>query len=128
MANDTEDQVGYKKPPKASQFQKGSSGNPSGRPREALGVPELLAKVVKQKVLTQGKHGPKSMTKIEASFTQLVNKAAGGDLKALKLLTDLVIRFPELVKQGDMKTMESSVREKLLAVLERHEREENNEN
>jgi hypothetical protein len=68
------------------------------------------------------------MTKIEASFTQLVNKAASGDLKALKLLTDLVIRFPELVKQGDMKTMESSVREKLLAVLERHEREENNEN
>jgi hypothetical protein len=38
------------------------------------------------------------MTKLEASFIQLVNKAAGGDLKAFKIFTQLMIRFPEIMK------------------------------
>ena len=121
MAKDTENQVGYKTPPKSSQFQKGRSGNPSGRPRKAPGIPELLGKVSKQKVLTNGKNGSKYMTKLEASLTQLANKAASGDLKAAKTFTELLIRFPELAKQENMKAMETSVREKLLAALERYE-------
>jgi hypothetical protein len=127
MANDTENQVGYKTPPKASQFQKGRSGNPSGRPRKAPGIPELLAKIAKQKVLTQGKNGPRSMSKIEANVTQVVNQGAKGNLKAAKLVVELVTRFPEIAKQENMKAMETSVKEKLLAALERHERDENNE-
>jgi hypothetical protein len=121
MAKDTENQVGYKSPPKASRFKKGRSGNPSGRPRKAPGIPELLTKVSKQKVLTNGKNGPKYMTKLEASLTQLVNKAASGDLKAEKLLLEMMNRFPEIVEQGNMKVAETSVREKLLAAVERYE-------
>jgi hypothetical protein len=37
------------------------------------------------------------MTKLEASVTQLVNKAASGDLKAMKVLVQMASRFPELV-------------------------------
>jgi hypothetical protein len=37
------------------------------------------------------------MTKLEASVTQLVNKAASGDLKAMKVLMQMASRFPELV-------------------------------
>lgn len=122
MANDTENQVGYKTPPKASQFQKGRSGNPSGRLRTAPGIPELLGKVSKQKVLTNGKNGSKYMTKLEASLTQLANKAASGDLKAAKLFTEMVSRFPKPVRQENMKATETSAREKLLAALERYER------
>jgi hypothetical protein len=122
MEKDTENQVGYKTPPKASQFKKGRSGNPSGRPRRALGIAELLEKVSKQKVLTQGKNGLKSMSKAEASITQLLNKAAGGDLKAAKILTDLMTRFPEIAKCKDLKDTEKNIREKFLAALERYER------
>ena len=122
MEKDTENQVGYKTPPKASQFKKGRSGNPSGRPRRAPGIAELLGKVSKQKVLTQGKNGLKSMSKAEASITQLLNKAAGGDLKAMKLLVDTKARFPEIAKGKDLKDTEKSVREKFLAALERYER------
>ena len=121
MAKDTENQVGYKTPPKASRFKKGRSGNPSGRPRKVPGIPELLTKVSKQKVLTNGKNGPKYMTKLEASLTQLVNKAVSGDLKAEKLLLEMMNRFPEIVEQGNMKVTETSVREKLLAAVERYE-------
>jgi hypothetical protein len=62
------------------------------------------------------------MSKLEASLTQLVNKAAGGDLKAAKILTDLMTRFPENAKGKDLKDTEKSVREKFLAALERYER------
>lgn len=128
MAKDTENQVGYKKPPKSSQFQKGRSGNPSGRPRKVPGIPELLAKIAKQKVLTHGKNGPKYMSKIEAILTQLANQGVKGDLKAGELFLDLLARFPQIAKQENMKAMETSVKEKLLAALERHEGSEGDDN
>ena len=41
------------------------------------------------------------MTKLEASITQLVNKAAIGDLRATKVLMQMASRFPELVKDPE---------------------------
>src|SRR4051794_2968273 len=93
---DTNERVGYKKPPKETQFQKGRSGNPGGRPTRDPNFASVLRKVIKQIVYTSG---PKSrrMSKLEAGITQLVNKAAIGDMKALKLLIQWLIRFPELI-------------------------------
>src|ERR1035438_2187264 len=58
MAHDLEYEVGYRKPPKAFQFQKGRSGNSSGRPRKVPGIRELYWQVANQKVLVNGKNGP----------------------------------------------------------------------
>ena len=118
MANDIENEMGYKKPPKAFRFQKGCSGNPSGRPRTAQGIPEMLGKVAKQKVLTNGKNGPQWMTKIEASLTQLINQAASGNLKAIDLLAKMMTSFPETVKPTDVKDKITSAKAKLLKLLE----------
>jgi hypothetical protein len=87
--------VGYKKPPKGSQFQKGKSGNSNGRPKQNPGIAEVFRKVSKQKVRTNGPNGSICMTKLEASMTQLVNKAASGDLKAVKAVMMMVRSFPE---------------------------------
>jgi hypothetical protein len=38
MPEDDEYDVGYRKPPKASQFQKGKSGNSRGRPKQEPGI------------------------------------------------------------------------------------------
>jgi hypothetical protein len=54
------------------------------------------------------------MTKLEASFTQLINQEASGDLKALDLLAKMMISFPENVKPRDVEDKVSSA-----AVLER---------
>jgi hypothetical protein len=97
MVSDCESEVGYKKPPKASQFPKGTSGNPRGRPRKDPGIAAVFRKVSKQVVQTNGKSGPQRMTKLEASVTQLVNKAATGDLKAMKAFMQMASRHPELV-------------------------------
>ncbi len=89
-------EVGYRKPPKGSQFQKGKSGNSSGRPKQDPGIAAVFRKVSKQRVTANGPSGQQCMTKLEASVTQLVNKAASGDLRAMKVLMQMASRFPEL--------------------------------
>jgi hypothetical protein len=101
MADDFENAIGYKKPPKASQFQKGRSGNPSGRPRTGPGIAEVVRRVSRQVVLTSGPKGQQRMTKLEASITQLLNKAATGDLKAMKVFLQMASRHLELVTGPD---------------------------
>ena len=122
MAHDIEDEVGYRKPPKALQFQKGRSGNPSGRPRKIPGIPEVLWKVARQRVLVNGKNGPMYITKLEACCTQLANKGTTGDLKAAKLFIEMLTRFPLAGgTQKDMEAVEavaSSAKAKLLALFE----------
>ena len=58
------------------------------------------------------------MTKIEASCTQLMNQAAGGNLKALDLLAKMMIQFPEAVKSKDVEDKVTSAKAKLLELLE----------
>ena len=119
MADDMGYEVGYRKPPKAFRFRKGRSGNRSGRPRKVRSPFEVLAKIAKQKVLVRGKNGPKYMTKEEAGFTQLMNKVANGDLKAIDLYVKYrMIYSPGMVKPEDMEAMASSARAKLFKMFE----------
>jgi hypothetical protein len=101
MADNRELEVGYKNPPKATQFQKGRSGNLSGRRRADPSIPAVFRRVAKQTVRTNGQNGAHRMTKLEASITQLMNKAATGDLRATKVLMQMASRFPELVKDPE---------------------------
>jgi hypothetical protein len=105
VTEEREDEVGYGKPPKATRFQKGKSGNPGGRPRQNPGIADLFRKVSKQVVQAKGPNGYQRMTKLEASITHLINKATAGDLKAMKVLLQMASRFPELIKDpvGPMK-------------------------
>jgi hypothetical protein len=93
--NMTDMKVGYRKPPKGSQFQEGKSGNSSGRPKQDPGIAAVFRKISKQKVRTNGPNGQQCMSKLEASVTQLVNQAASGDLRAMKVLMQMASRFPE---------------------------------
>ena len=118
MAHEIGYEVGYMKPPKAFQFQKGRSGNPSGRPRKVPGIPELLWQIANQKVLVHGKNGSKYITMLKAILTQVANKGATGELKAAKHFVEMLTRFPEGIKREDMEAMASSAKAKLLALFE----------
>ena len=102
VAEEREDEVGYGKPPKATRFQKGKSGNPRGRPRQNPGIAELFRKVSRQVVQVNGTNGRQRMTKLEASITQLMNKATGGDLKSTKVFLQIASRFPELINDPEV--------------------------
>jgi hypothetical protein len=81
--------VGYRSPPEATRFQKGVSGNPRGRPKGSLNVATVLTKTLREMVTITENGRRKRMTKLEAALKQLVNKAAAGDLRALRHLTTL---------------------------------------
>jgi hypothetical protein len=100
MAERDDYEVGYKKPPLHTRFQKGRSGNPQGRPPGSSSVSTLLASAVRAKVtvVEGGRRVKKS--KLEVAFTQMVNKAAGGDLKAQSLLMRLLPLLDPKEAQG----------------------------
>ena len=88
-SGETEDRVGYQRPPEATRFKKGVSGNPKGRPKGSLNVATVFLKTLHEKVVVNEHGQRRTVTKLEAALTQLVNKAATGDLRALRQLLEL---------------------------------------
>ena len=88
-------EVGFGKPPVATRFQKGKSGNPSGRPRGRRDLAATLLAVLNEPVIVTEQGRRKRMTKLEATFKQLVNRSVGGDLAAARILVQL---FPTIEK------------------------------
>jgi hypothetical protein len=86
------DKVGYGKPPKHTQFKKGQSGNPKGRPKQVqahMPVSRIIRNSLSEEV--QGKVNGKTrkMTKLAAIIDVQSAKALKGDTRAAKLLIDL---------------------------------------
>ena len=80
--------VGRGKPPVRSRFKKGQSGNPRGpRPKS---LPALLVDALDEEVVATIDGARREITKREAGVIQLVNEAAGADLRATKLLIDML--------------------------------------
>jgi hypothetical protein len=82
--------VGYGKPPRHTRFHKGRSGNPRGRPGGSKNLSTLLNEALNERVLVTENRGRRKITKQQAMITQLVNKAAQGDWRALKILLDIL--------------------------------------
>src|SRR6266700_1475337 len=78
--------IGYGKPPRRTQFVTGRSGNPEGRPKGSQNFASLLQKIGRQRVRVTENGGSRRISKFEATMLQLMNKAASGDLKAIREL------------------------------------------
>jgi len=83
-------EVGYRKPPRHSRFVKGRSGNPRGRPRGAKSFNTLLSDKLNEPVTVAENGGRRKISKREAIVTQLVNRSAAADFRAIKILLDIV--------------------------------------
>jgi hypothetical protein len=88
-AGEGEYKVGYKSPPKHSQFKKGQVANPKGRPRGAKSLATLVDEALSAELkVTIGGRSVK-MSKREAMVRQHVEKAMRGDLKTFAALVKL---------------------------------------
>ena len=80
--------VGRGKPPLHTRFKKGQSGNPRGpRPKN---LPALLVAALNEPVVVSANGESRQITKREAVIAQLVDKSTGADLRATKMLIDML--------------------------------------
>jgi Family of unknown function (DUF5681) len=87
MATDNRNyEVGYGRPPLHTRFKKGASGNPKGRPHGSRNPGTLLKGALEELVVINENGQRKRITKLEAIFKQLVNKAAAGEPRSIQLL------------------------------------------
>ena len=78
-------EVGFRKPPKVSQFRKGESGNKSGRPKGSKNVTTLLMEALGKEVIVTENGRRRRLTKRELMFDVLANKCIAGDLRAVAI-------------------------------------------
>jgi hypothetical protein len=87
------DDVGFRKPPKRTQFKPGQSGNPKGRPRAVRNFStDVLSTLQSPIKVNKGGHACNISTQ-QATLLVLRDKALKGDLKAANHLIDLATRF-----------------------------------
>jgi len=88
--NEGDYEVGSGKPPLHTRFKRGRSGNPRGRPRGEKNLLTLLNEALNEPVVVTENGGRKRISKRQAALKQLVNEAAKGNWRALKLLVDIL--------------------------------------
>jgi Family of unknown function (DUF5681) len=89
-------EVGYKKPPFASRFKKGQSGNPSGRRRKVgqeLDPGKVLQSIDNEEIRVKIDGRDKRMRKAEVYFQQLFTRAIKGDLAAARIVAVMAVKY-----------------------------------
>jgi hypothetical protein len=116
-------EVGYGKPPKETQFMKGQSGNPVGRPRGSKNKPRALTNQALNQIILDEAYrdirvneetGPVTMPIAKAVARSIAVNAAKGDHRSQKLMTDMVRKTEEqetALRNNIMETMINYIKE-----------------
>jgi hypothetical protein len=107
MADEYE--VGFGKPPKKTQFSKGKSGNPAGRPRGAKSIVTIFQEMTQELIHITENGRPRTVSKLEAIVLQLMTKAVSGDMRAIREIRNWNQIFGE---SADKESVDTPDREK----------------
>ena len=111
-------EVGYRKPPRQTRFTKGQSGNPRGRSPGAKNLKTLVSDALNEFVIVSENGVRRKITKREAIVTQLVNRSASADFRAIKILLDMVRDIESQTEPASVETSPfSEADEKVLEQL-----------
>lgn len=103
-------EVGYGRPPEASRFRPGQSGNPKGRPKRSRNLKTELEEAVRARIALAIDGERQMTTKLRAAVEVLLAKALRGDVRAIGAVFDLMARYdgsrPESYEAGYQAAMQ----------------------
>ena len=82
--------VGYGKPPQASRFRPGQSGNPKGKPKKAKTIQDLASKMQSRKITITENGKTKKVSVLEAMLQRQISKALNGDNASFRIITTMI--------------------------------------
>jgi Family of unknown function (DUF5681) len=108
--------VGHRRPPKATQFAAGKSGNPKGRPKGSRSVGAVLKDILQQKIAVTENGKTRRIPALEVMLRRLANDAMRSDPNARRLLLSLIDRYSD---SPDAKNVTGTVVRELYGWLKR---------
>jgi hypothetical protein len=100
-----------RRPPQATQFQPGKSGNPGGRPKGSRNVRTELEQMMRKQIPIREGGKSKSMTRQQAMLRTLSDKALRGDIRAILSITNILLK-------REPNSSEQAVREEALSEVD----------
>lgn len=108
-------EVGYGKPPKKYQFKPGYSGNKKGRPKGRKNIYTIVENLMHEKIKMTINGKTKKVSCIEATIRQVLLAALKGDIKAQRILFDLVSKYT--VRQEDLQQVNEDLQPEDIQLL-----------
>ena len=93
-------EVGYGRPPRHTRFEPGRSGNPRGRPNRSKNLATLLSEALREPVIVVENGRRRKIDKRRAIITQIVNRSAKGDFKAIQALLPMLRDIEDRADHG----------------------------
>ncbi len=110
-------EVGYRKPPKHSQFKPGQTGNPKGRPKGTKNLKTDLEEELHERILVREGGTERRISKQRALLKSLTAKAIKGDTRAANVLLNMILKIlevePEMSDEPQLTADERAVLETL---------------
>lgn len=98
MPEDPEDyEIGFGKPPKHTQFKKGQSGNPKGRPKGSKSLAATFDELAREKMWVNTPNGRKRMSWFDMNIMQLLTRGAKGDIRAIRQVIQMRKEIGEVI-------------------------------
>jgi hypothetical protein len=91
--SEKDEMVGKGRPPIATRFQKGQSGNPTGRPKDRKSIGTIIRDASLRKIKVHEGNRVRSIPKLQAAYEVALNKACKGDLRAFTKVIDVATKF-----------------------------------